>query len=130
MEIQELIRSVAPCALVCGVCPEAAPEKGSCVGCKGGGGDAKECYQRQCCAQKQLSGCWECDAFPCDKGFPEDSDGFRGFFVGIVLAVQELGLERYVQRVATRMGQPVKYGDWRDKNPEDVRRFLCDEVRP
>jgi len=126
MEIRELIKSVAPCGLVCGVCP--AVEKRGCVGCKNGGGDASECYKRQCSAEKQLSGCWECDTFPCDKGFPEEpaSDGFRGLFVGKVLAVQELGIESYVHRVITRMGVPVEYGNWQHEAPEDVKRLLCD----
>ena len=129
MENQELIRTVAPCGIVCGVCKNATPEKGSCVGCKNGGGAASECYHVQCCAQKQLNGCWECDAFPCDKGFFEDSDdpAFRGICIGSVMAVQELGLENYADRVVARMGQIVEYGDWRHKDPEDVRCLLCDE---
>ena len=32
--MDDLATTVAPCGLVCGLCKNATPEKGSCVGCK------------------------------------------------------------------------------------------------
>ena len=38
----ELVRTVAYCGLICGVCRNATPQKGNCKGCHAGGGDGRE----------------------------------------------------------------------------------------
>ncbi len=69
----ELARTIAPCGLVCGLCGESA----SCDGCRSDEGCAcaAVCYQRRCCAEKGIKGCWKCDEFPCGKDmFSPDRD--------------------------------------------------------
>jgi len=94
--------------------------------CRGGGGP-EDCYQRKCCADKGLDGCWECEEFPCDSGFFENGDdpAFRGICIGSVYAVRELGAAEYLRRVRERLGNPVEYGDYRYLDPEDAGRRLC-----
>lgn len=60
----ELAQTIAPCGLICGICGEAP----ACAGCRSGGcSRAAECYQRKCCAEKNIKGCWKCGDFPCGK---------------------------------------------------------------
>ncbi len=55
-------KGIAFCGLACAVCSENV----ACVGCRDGGCTGKEwCKNLSCCKRKRLSGCWECDEFPC-----------------------------------------------------------------
>jgi hypothetical protein len=66
MDRQALVDSIAYCGLVCGRCHL----RKECDGCKNTArlcARSKVCYQRNCCIQKGLQGCWECDEFPCGK---------------------------------------------------------------
>lgn len=57
-------RGLAYCGLACCLCSDT-----SCAGCRGGGCSGKEwCKNFRCCREKGLSGCWECDQFPCSGG--------------------------------------------------------------
>ena len=59
----ELAKTIAPCGLICGLCGEASRCKGCCTdeGCA----RAAVCYQRKCCAERGIKGCWKCPDFPC-----------------------------------------------------------------
>lgn len=125
MHIEMLSETVAPCGLVCGLCKNTTPEKGSCPGCKSEGGDAK-CHQRLCTREKQLTGCWECGEFPCDNGFFAKSDHtWRGLCVGSIQRIKQHGVDAYLQRLVSRVGNVVEYGDYRFKTPEEIARAFC-----
>ena len=122
---QELVQTVAPCGLVCALCANSTPEKGSCLGCSNGGGPDK-CHQRDCCSEKALSGCWDCNGFPCNEGFfAEIDEAWRGLCVGSVQCIKEHGLQGYVDRLMTKHGRFVEYGDYRFKSPEVIKQALC-----
>ena len=109
------------CGLACGVC------KNACVpDCRGGGG-LETCFQRECCTDKGIDGCWECEEFPCGKGSFENSDdpAWRGISIGSVRAVAHLGKAEYLRRVIERLGDPLEYGDHRYLDPDDVEKRLC-----
>lgn len=58
-------KGVAYCGLACCVCSENA----NCVGCRNDGCKDKEwCKNLNCCKERGLNGCWECDQFPCQGG--------------------------------------------------------------
>lgn len=121
------VKTVAYCGLVCGVCKNATPEKGRCVGCRHGGGDA-DCHQRKCCTERGLDGCWQCEEFPCGEGFfADDEKAWRGIAIGSVQSVQDCGIDRYVDRVVSRLGKVVEYGDYRHKDPHQIRAMLCED---
>ena len=105
----------APCGLYCSVCSHLAE---GCPGCVDGGGDPK-CYQRSCCRERDLEGCWRCEDFSCGQGFFAD-DAWRGLCVGFVLAIRELGVERCLERVRSTMGDHVDYGAFRFRTAETV----------
>jgi hypothetical protein len=76
----ELARTIAPCGLVCGLCGEAP----ACKGCRDNDNccaRADVCYQRKCCAEKGIKGCWKCADFPCgnDMFSPERDVRLRAF---------------------------------------------------
>jgi hypothetical protein len=76
--ILKIVQSIAPCGLVCALCWEREEGCPTCTGAEreqdipcGG------CKQRRCCAEKGLSGCWECDEL-CQEGmFDPASHGPR-----------------------------------------------------
>ncbi|MHB0879118.1 MAG: DUF3795 domain-containing protein [Anaerolineae bacterium] len=113
--------SVAYCGYLCTACPGMAQ---GCPGCKAGGGDA-ECPQKACCAAKGLQGCWDCGEFPCNEG-PYGSDEWRGLAVGCATSAKCLGLATYAERVQTRLGSPIDFGQFRGKSVEEVTTLLCD----
>ena len=122
MTNKELIGSVAYCGLVCGVCAHAS---NGCIGCRSGGGCA-DCHQRQCCTDKGLDGCWQCESFACDKGFfaADDDPAFRGLCIGSVQCIREIGIESYVERLVSTLGGAIDYGDYRYKDPEEITAML------
>ncbi len=55
-------KGLAYCGLACCVCSE----NKLCAGCRNDGCKNKEwCKHFNCCKEKGLNGCWECDEFPC-----------------------------------------------------------------
>ena len=52
----------------CGVAYCVCSENIACAGCKNDGCKDKEwCKSFNCCKEKGLNGCWECQEFPCDN---------------------------------------------------------------
>lgn len=75
----EIAVTIAPCGLICGLCGEYS----HCKGCRDDSGceRAAVCYQRKCCAEKGLKGCWKCPDFPCgqDMFSPEHDIRLKAF---------------------------------------------------
>ena len=71
----ELSLTIAPCGLICGLCSEAPV----CRGCRdvNGCARAENCYQRKCCAERGIVGCWKCKDFPCDNDMFSPEHGVR-----------------------------------------------------
>jgi hypothetical protein len=120
MKSQKLIKMVGYCGLACKKCKNACQP-----GCRGGSGP-EDCYQRNCCNNRALQGCWECIDFPCNNGFFEDGNdpAFRGICIGSVQCIKEFGIEKYLRIVSTKLGKVIEYGDYRYLNPEDVKKML------
>lgn len=57
--------SIAPCGLVCELCSE----RTHCKGCNYSSQEEITCccFQRRCCDEKKIEGCWKCEDFPCGK---------------------------------------------------------------
>ncbi len=82
----------APCGLFCGSCPlykawqdpefhktlaekmKVPPEKAKCPGCRPASGSVtpigETCQTYRCAQEKQVSFCYQCNAFPCHKLAP------------------------------------------------------------
>lgn len=123
--MDELAETVGYCGLVCGVCIHRCQ-----TDCRGGGGP-KDCYQRKCCQDKGLNGCWECEEFPCDHGFfaKTPDPAWRGICIGSAQFIRERGLEEYVARVVARFGRAVDYEDYRYRSPQEIKDFLYGETK-
>jgi hypothetical protein len=124
----DLTKTVAYCGLVCGVCAHATPQVAGCAGCRHGGG-ARDCYQRECCMANGLDGCWQCEEFPCDKGFFGDP-AWNGLCIGAVQCVREHGVQGHVDRFVARLGRTVDYGEYRNKAPEEIAAILGGDAGP
>jgi len=115
---------VAYCGLVCQpVCTHA---QSGCVGC-GAGGGAEACAKRDCCRERQIEGCWQCDDFPCAQGAYGD-DAWRGLNVGCVQLAKEMGTTGFGALVLERLGKGFDYGYLRYQTPEQIRAILLGEA--
>lgn len=128
MKNNEIVDSIAYCGLICALdfCYE------NCDGCKAGTGcgDSK-CIQRECCIEKTLDGCWECDEFPCNRGYFSDDNESKGQFVGCVKYIKEVGLQEYADRVRRNQGKGIRYGmggDYKHKSEAEVMNLLSDSA--
>jgi hypothetical protein len=117
--------SVAFCGFVCTACSEAADPAVACPGCRAGGGET-DCRQRLCCLEQGIDGCWQCERFPCAEGFSSDGHdaGSRGFWVASVQCVRDLGLERYVAAVKSRLGEAFDHADARGLTAEEATELI------
>jgi hypothetical protein len=111
--------TVAYCGLVCEVCKNV--EKG-CKGCRSGGG-AEDCYQRRCCLEKNINGCWQCDIFPCEKGFFAE-EAWKGLCIGFTQCIREKDVEKFVSLVKSKLGKTIEYGEFRFKKEEEILAIL------
>jgi len=59
------MNGIGYCGLACCVCSQNT----TCPGCQAGGCDIHGwCKNYNCCREKGLRACWECNAFPCSGG--------------------------------------------------------------
>lgn len=111
MNKEELIDSIAYCGLVCGMCHL----KSECDGCKNTARlctRSEVCYQRNCCIQKGIEGCWECAEFPCGKDMHAPPHDLRiRTFVAFIKAE---GAETLIDCLLRNETQGIHYGHNRD----------------
>ena len=111
MDKQALIESIAYCGLVCGLCHLST----DCDGCKNTAklcSRSEVCYQRTCCLQRGLQGCWECAEFPCgeDMHGPTHDLRIRAF----VAFIKTEGAVTLVNCLARNEARGIHYGHNRD----------------
>lgn len=106
MTVQEIADSMGYCGLVCLFCH-------LCAGCKSNNNccgkylSPEGCYQHDCCIQKGLKGCWECNDFPCDKDmFSADHDVRLKAFVR---CAKEDGLEKLAEYLKKNADSGLQY---------------------
>ncbi len=58
--VKEIAGSVAPCGFVCALCIKSINDD-----CKGCGTNGEICPILDCCKDREIRGCWECNDFPC-----------------------------------------------------------------
>ncbi len=87
------------------------------------------CFQRTCCIQKGLEGCWECAEFPCGKdmhGPPHDLR-IRAF----VTFIKNEGAGTLIDNLLRNEAQGIYYGYQRDydgkRSEEEVIQLLKGE---
>ncbi len=103
---EKISASVAPCGLICELCSE----RTHCKGCNFSRQEEIECccFQRKCCDEKNLKGCWECSDFPCGKDMHDLSKhGVR--LVAFVRYIKENGMERFAKRIAENEKNGIIY---------------------
>lgn len=114
MTTQEVAASIAYCGLVCTYCHLAD----SCGGCKSQtnccGRHLAEggCFQYNCCVEKGLNGCWECDGFPCGEDMFSDSHDVR--LRAFVRCAKEEGVDKLADYVLMNQQKGIQYGHGKD----------------
>lgn len=125
MDKQELAASIAYCGLVCGMCHL----RFECDGCKNSAKlcDRSEiCYQRICCLQRGLQGCWECPEFPCGRDMHGPPHDLR--IKAFVTFIRHEGAEMLADCLLKNQAAGIHYGHNRDydglPSEEDVIKLL------
>lgn len=112
--INEVANSIAYCGLVCKFCHLSD----NCDGCKSDNNccgkhlSADGCYQYNCCVERGLSGCWECNDFCCGKDMFSDSHDIR--LRAFVRCAKEEGVEKLAEYVLKNQQNGICYGHQKD----------------
>ena len=119
--MRQLRDTVAYCGLICGVCPGA----GQCDCRTAPKPEEAGCYQRNCCIEKGINGCWACENFPCDKRyFGAEHGGWRGLCVASVEYARKHGLTALVDLVVRKHGSRMDHSPYMRKTPEEALQIL------
>jgi len=131
MQAKDIKKGMAYCGLICSLCRE----DGFCS-CKGNNCCGKRtiqggCYQYNCCTEKGIEACFECDEFPCQAENQVKANAFIRF-------IRNEGIDKFCKTIANNHNKGVKYhsrgiwgkeaisGDYDLSCEEDVIRFLYD----
>ncbi|HLV39955.1 DUF3795 domain-containing protein [Xanthomarina sp.] len=111
MNREAIISSIAYCGLVCKLCHLA----NECDGCKATGCNCsansekeKGCYHRNCCIDKVISGCWECEDFPCANSMfiGRTSGEIKGF----CRCLKDDGVDKFIDYILKNQERGIPYG--------------------
>lgn len=123
MEIDDVVKNMAYCGLVCSFCLEAA----GCAGCKsdhnccGRHLSAEGCFQYNCCTAKGINGCWECPDGPCHEDMFSEHHNIRNRV--FVKVAKEEGLRKLAEYVLVNQNAGILYGwnkDYDQLNDEEA----------
>jgi hypothetical protein len=126
MNEQETVSKIAYCGLFCPLCHKAD----ECDGCKSDhnccGKYLSEggCYQYNCCTEKGIQGCWECEQGPCDQDMFSNGHAVRNR-VFVKVARQE-GLEKLIEYVLRNQEAGIRYGWNKDYDQLDNEEAVID----
>jgi hypothetical protein len=89
---EEITQILGYCGLICNICEGM---ENDCKGCRDGGGD-ENCYQRLCCLDKKIDGCW----------------------------IKKQGIKKFSSLVKKKLGNKIDYGKYRFKNQKEILYML------
>ena len=125
---KELSNSIAYCGLICRLCHLAD----KCDGCKTNNNTCerncsdKGCYQKICCKNKNLDGCWECDElYSCEEGIY--SQGNFSKVKAFAICIKEDGKELFIKNIMknTKKELSVEKGkDYDNKTIDTVLKMI------
>jgi len=126
---QNIINSLSYCGLICDLCFN----RDKCDGCKKLNNickkncSVKACYQKNCCLEKGLNGCWECsNIYECLEGIYalDDISKVKAF----AICIREDGQQKFIEYVLKNMdnyGWSVEKGkDYDNKTIKEVLLML------
>jgi len=119
-KFQQISKSINYCGLVCKLCHFT----NSCNGCRsednccGVRKTAEGCYQYNCCMQKGVDGCWECDIAPCDKKMFSEGHDFR--LRAFIQYIKANGKDKLAERLYLNIHKGIYYGHGKDYDGLDI----------
>ena len=117
--------------MICGLCSE-APE---CKGCRADENSASAddscaraavCYQRKCCLDKGIQGCWKCADFPCDNDMfsPERDVRLKAF----IRCAKLDGVKGLAGNILRNQGKGILYHRDSEKHTGDYDCFCGEDA--
>lgn len=89
------------------------------------------CYQYNCCKERKLNGCWECEDFNCGIDMFSESHDLR--LRAFVRFIKDEGLEKFAKFIIENEKKGIKYGYQKDydglKSEDDVIKLLKTGIR-
>lgn len=113
-EIHQIAESISYCGLICNLCHladqcDGCHSQNNCCGCKT---SPVGCYQYNCCKEKEIEGCWQCEEALCDKGmFGAGHDLRLRVFIEYI---REHGKEMLAEKIYFNMQKGIFYGHGKD----------------
>jgi len=131
--IEEVKNNIAYCGLVCKFChlADTCDDCKSANNCCGRHLSPEGCHQYNCCTERGLNGCWECEDFYCEKDMFSDSHDIR--LRAFVRCAKEEGIEKLAEYVLKNQRNGIYYGHQKDYdglgNEEVVLKLLRTEQK-
>lgn len=124
--ISQIADSIGYCGLVCKFCHEANKCEGckSKINCCGRHLSENGCYQHNCCVEKGIKGCWECDIAPCDKDMYSNQHDIRNR--AFVKCAKLDGIEKLAEYVLRNQENGIIYGWNKDYDNLDSEEAVLD----
>jgi hypothetical protein len=117
--------SLAYCGLICDLCVY----REKCAGCKQIDNFCEKncstanCYQKKCCLNKKLNGCWECnDIYKCEKGIYSLGDFSK--VKAFALCIKEDGQQKFIEQVLRNMDNGWSVEKGKDYDHKTVKEVL------
>jgi hypothetical protein len=121
MDSRVAVGKLGFCGLNCAICSH---REGGCVGCREGGGD-EFCQQRKCAQERSIKGCWDCDGFPCSRGYFRDP-AWMGLTLGACTVAHCFGPAFLARAMENCWGPRVDYGEHRHRSTCQVVQELAE----
>jgi len=112
--LDKVINNIGYCGLICTFCHRAS----ECTGCSTEGNtcerrlSASGCFQYECCKEKGIRGCWECEIAPCDKDMFSPGHDLR--LRAFIRFAKEHGIEKLAECVLINQKNGILYGYKKD----------------
>jgi len=126
VNINEVVQNMGYCGLVCSLCHEAD----QCTGCKSdqnccGRHLSKEgCLHYNCCVEKGIMGCWECEVGPCGEDmFSEYHDVRNRTFIKVA---KNEGIEKLAEYILNNQQNEIIYGYNKDYDNLETEEAVID----
>lgn len=126
MDTKDIAANIGYCGLICSLCHEA----NKCDGCKSDNNccgrhvSEEGCFHFNCCVEKGINGCWECEDGPCNKDmFSEHHDVRNRTFVKVAKIE---GLDNLMEYVHENQKNGIHYGWNKDYDNLDNEAAVID----
>ena len=126
MNVKEVAENIGYCGLICSLCHEADKCSGckSNINCCGRHLNKNGCYQYNCCTNKNLNGCWECENSSCTEDMFSNQHDKRNRVIVKIAKIE--GVKSLARYILTNQKNGIIYGWNKDYDNLDSEEAVID----